>query len=374
MIEECTDPAEIQEGDLVAYIEGIASPQVASHIAACPACAAEVEVLRLTDSILQQALSQMDCLVDDPAPVCNPKIKMAGLSGGGHGRFRPLAGWGQDWRPLAVGLTFIMIILALPASLYLVRQQLPQATPEAVREQRTTAAVTVEEVTAEIMKDVAAKVTHHDRLDLEQDTVDALPSGPVIVEEMVEIVPPRSLRRMIEQEFQGQTDELAVYSPARLDPDGSPRQVISADDQAYAIWTAYQNGQTALYFVRSIDNGRTWSRNVQINRGIDRVYSPNMALDTENNNLYVVWRSGYHANATMYLARSIDNGQSWSKRVRVDGAIGRIFNPNLAVGESGNLYVTWQNREQSNFSIYFIRSRDGGQTWSEKMRVARLGG
>jgi hypothetical protein len=322
---------------------------------------------------MQQALSQMDYLVDEPVPVCHPKTKVAGLSPVTNGRARPLAVWGVGWQPLALGLAFITVMLALPVSFYLVSQQLPQATPEAVREQMATVAVTVEETT-EIIKDVAAKVTHRDRLELEQDIFDTLPSGPVIVEEMVEIVPPRSLRRMIEQEFQGQTDDLAVYSPAKSDPDGPPRQVISADDQAYAIWTAHQNGQTALYFVRSTDNGQTWSKNVQINRGIDRVYSPNMAVDTDNSNLYVVWRSGYHANANMYLARSDDNGQSWSKRVRVDGAIGRIFNPNLAVGDSGNLYVTWQNREQSNFSIYFIRSRDGGQTWSEKMRVARLGG
>lgn len=372
MVEGCIAPAEIKEGDLVAYLEGNASSQVASHVAACSACAAEIQALRLTDSILQRVLSQSDCLVDDQVPVCQLETKMSRLSGDVNGRTGPV-GLGRSWQPFALVLALVMVILALPVSFYVVSRELPQATPEAIREQMATVAVTVEE-TAEIIKDVAAKVTHRDQLKLEHDIADALPTGPVIVEEMVEIVPPRSLRRMIEQEFQGQTDELAVYSPARPDSGDPNRQVINADGQAYAIWTAYQNGQTTLYFVHSTDSGQTWSNNVQINRGVDRVYSPNMAVDTDNKNLYVVWRSGYHANANMFLVRSADNGQSWSNRVRVDGAIGRIFNPNLAVGDSGNLYVTWQNREQSNFSIYFIRSRDGGQTWSEKMRVARLGG
>ncbi len=362
----CIAPAEIQAGDLVAYLEGAASTEVVTHIARCPACAAEVEELRLTDFLLQQALNQADCLVEEPSQQkSGPPTRVS------TGRTW-LTYLDLNWQPVGLALALVVVLLALPLGLYVIRGQLPQATPQAIREQVTTVAVTVEE-TAEIIKEVATKVTRPNNTEVEQNIYD-MPTGRVIVEEMVEIAPPRSLRQKIEREFQGHTEELAVYSAPAGNTATQDRQVVNADGQAYAIWTAYRSGQTELYFVRSTDGGETWSNNVQINRGVDRVYSPSLAVDTANNHLYVVWRSGYRDSANMYLARSVDNGQTWSRRVRVSGAIGHIFNPNLAVDDNGSLYVTWQNREQANFSIYFIQSVDGGETWSDIMRVARVGG
>lgn len=372
MVEGCIAPAEIREGDLLAYLEGAAADRVAAHVAGCQACAAEAVALRLADSLLHRALNQADCLVDQQASVCQPARESTVSRSSQNGRPRP--GYpNRAWQPLGLVLALTLILLVLPLGFYVVNRQLPRATPEGVRESVTSMAVTVEE-TAAIIRKAATKVTRREEPEVEQNILETLPAGPVIVEEMVEIVPPRSLRQKIEKEFQGQTKELSVYSPANSKTSEPERQVIDTEDLTYAIWTAHQNGQTALYFVHSADGGQSWSDNVQINRGVDRVYSPSMAVDTENSNLYVVWRSGYHANANMYLARSVDEGQTWSKRVRVEGAIGRIFKPNLAVDDSGSLYVTWQNREQYNFSIYFIQSKDGGETWSNKMRVARVGG
>ena len=142
----------------------------------------------------------------------------------------------------------------------------------------------------------------------------------------------------------------------------------------YVLWTAEQLGQTVLYFVASPDGGRTWQPHVQIRKGFEKVYSPKVAVDTDNGNLYVVWRSGAHKNANIYLARSTDNGQSWSRRVRGEGAIGRIFNPTLTTDESGGVYISWQDRDRAKINIYFIHSEDGGKTWNEKIRAANIGG
>ncbi|MEW5961841.1 MAG: sialidase family protein [Chloroflexota bacterium] len=372
MVNGCIAPAEIQEGDLVAYLEGAASTEVVTHIARCPACAAEVEALRLTGFLLQQALNQAGCPVEEPPAKGRPRRKSSPASRVSPGRTWS-TGLGLNWQPLGLALALVVVLLALPVGLYVIRHQIPPATPQAIREQVTTVAVTVEE-TAEIIKEVTTQVTQPNAAAVEQNIHDSLPTGRVIIEEMVEIAPPRSLRQKIEREFQGQTEELAVYSAVAGDTAPEDRQVVNAGSQAYAIWTAHRSGQTELYFVRSADGGETWSNNVQINRGVDRVYSPNLAVDTAHNHLYVIWRSGYRASANMYLARSMDNGQTWSTRVRVEGAIGHIFNPNLAVDDNGSLYVTWQNREQANFSIYFIQSGDGGETWSDIMRVARVAG
>jgi anti-sigma factor RsiW len=58
---DCIDPQQIKEGDLVAYLHGDASSQVAEHIARCAACAEQVEQLRVVDARLLDAFYRHTC-------------------------------------------------------------------------------------------------------------------------------------------------------------------------------------------------------------------------------------------------------------------------------------------------------------------------
>lgn len=55
---------ELRDGDLLAYLEGEASPAVARHVAGCARCRAELAGLRAADALLAAALDRAAC----PAP------------------------------------------------------------------------------------------------------------------------------------------------------------------------------------------------------------------------------------------------------------------------------------------------------------------
>lgn len=55
---------DLQEGDLLAYLDGEAPPATARHIATCPRCQAELAGLRAAEALLSAALTRADC----PAP------------------------------------------------------------------------------------------------------------------------------------------------------------------------------------------------------------------------------------------------------------------------------------------------------------------
>jgi len=57
----CIAPEEIREGDLLAFVEGRAIPQVEEHIARCPFCAAEAAALARADRALSTALYRASC-------------------------------------------------------------------------------------------------------------------------------------------------------------------------------------------------------------------------------------------------------------------------------------------------------------------------
>ncbi len=62
MIEDrCINPSEIEEGDLIAYLHGDASSQVAGHVARCAFCAEQVEQLRMIDAQLLAAFYRDAC-------------------------------------------------------------------------------------------------------------------------------------------------------------------------------------------------------------------------------------------------------------------------------------------------------------------------
>jgi anti-sigma factor RsiW len=58
---QCVNPREVEEGDLITYLHGEASPQVAEHIARCPFCSEQVEQLRMVDVQLLAAFYRESC-------------------------------------------------------------------------------------------------------------------------------------------------------------------------------------------------------------------------------------------------------------------------------------------------------------------------
>ncbi len=61
MSDQRSDYPDIQEGDLLAYLEGVAPPEVAARIAASPALSAAAAELRLLDTLMGSALQRSTC-------------------------------------------------------------------------------------------------------------------------------------------------------------------------------------------------------------------------------------------------------------------------------------------------------------------------
>lgn len=74
----CINPDEITEGDLMAFIDGDATPAVAAHLHACTACRQQVAHLRTLHSQLRVVLDRRTC----PAPELLGELAANLLTGG----------------------------------------------------------------------------------------------------------------------------------------------------------------------------------------------------------------------------------------------------------------------------------------------------
>jgi N-acetylneuraminic acid mutarotase len=154
-------------------------------------------------------------------------------------------------------------------------------------------------------------------------------------------------------------------------------------DDVYVAWQDHRNYDPHttgkdIYFSKSTDGGETFGTNVRVSDDNATSWEgiPSMDVDPEGN-IYIVWtdkrnlNEGFHA---VYFSMSSDGGNSFSENLRVSDVIGKNYShcaPSIAVDNEGNINVVWwDDREKSGVrDIYFARSTDGGESFGGNVRV-----
>jgi hypothetical protein len=124
-----------------------------------------------------------------------------------------------------------------------------------------------------------------------------------------------------------------------------------------------------IFFSRSIDDGLTWSQPVNISNPSVYSTSPAIALDSVGN-IDVVWADRTPGNDDIYFSRSTNGGETWSQAVNISNTPGVSQSPVIAVDYAGNIDVTWFDETSRNYDIYFSRSTDDGLTWNQVVNIS----
>jgi hypothetical protein len=124
---------------------------------------------------------------------------------------------------------------------------------------------------------------------------------------------------------------------------------------------------------QSNDGGRTWGapKLIHSSPGDDKQWATgdNNPASPRYGNVYAVWDEG----SQMGFARTTDNGATWKgfKSGGVDQPAGTplpgisdSFAPEINVAADGTVYIVWINGENTGNTIKFVKSMDGGDTFS----------
>jgi hypothetical protein len=154
-----------------------------------------------------------------------------------------------------------------------------------------------------------------------------------------------------------------------------------------AVWTSgYPTTDPAIMFARSTDNGATWSAAAPLHSPstgdgtID--WSPQLTTDSAGN-WVAVWSSGYDTggignDSDILFVRSTDNGATWSAAAPLNSYADVDSNgwdgdsdlfPQLTTDSAGNWVAVWMGSYDTggigvDYDILFARSTDNGATWS----------
>jgi len=135
---------------------------------------------------------------------------------------------------------------------------------------------------------------------------------------------------------------------------------------------------------KSLDGGRTWTKVAPITPGypLGGVYSAPIVAERSGALDVLYWQHPTNPKTLAvspgheYFIRSTDGGNSWSKPVPVGPGAGTIglkewwIDGSLAVDPAGTLYASWDTQNHGRDTAWLAWSTDHGQHWSSPLRVA----
>jgi Neuraminidase (sialidase) len=145
------------------------------------------------------------------------------------------------------------------------------------------------------------------------------------------------------------------------------------------VWSDTTSGEKSpdIFFSRSADGGKTWSKPLDISNTPGISSEPDVAI-TPDGAVHVIWldTSGGDANADVWYAGSADGGKTWSKPLDISNTPKPSLTPAIAAGPDGSINVAWCDISSGEASpdVYFSRSSDGGKTWSTPLDVSNTPG
>ncbi len=145
--------------------------------------------------------------------------------------------------------------------------------------------------------------------------------------------------------------------------------VIDSSGRASVAWMDWRAMNYDIYFSQnSSDN--SWSTSVKVNTDSSAAdqYNPSLAVD-QTGNLYIVWADERNGHSDIYFSYRPVNGQ-WGANVKVNDDIGTTEQrlPTLAIDEAGTVYVVWEDKRNGDSDIYFSQRSSTG-IWTQNQRL-----
>ncbi len=161
----------------------------------------------------------------------------------------------------------------------------------------------------------------------------------------------------------------------------SPVIAARPNGTVYVAWLDWLAGN--ILFARSWDRGVTWGAPVKVNpvagtTAFDEAHVwwlslPSIVADTQGR-IYVAWPDRGTGNLDVLVARSEDEGTSWSFPVRINDDRSRREQRmvSLAVDPDDRLHAAWYDNRTANLNVFYSNSTDGGETWSPNAKVTHF--
>jgi hypothetical protein len=164
-------------------------------------------------------------------------------------------------------------------------------------------------------------------------------------------------------------------------------QIAASENNVYVVWedstiSDLSNYNYDIYIKKSADWGESFAKNSNssatdtttevLNLSNNPGFSNHPQIAAYDEKVHVAWIDDSLGNEEILLARSIDNGTTFSEAINLSNTA-NTNSRNLELSAfDNNVYAVWLDEdEQGNGIILFTASNDGGETFSNPITIAR---
>lgn len=147
---------------------------------------------------------------------------------------------------------------------------------------------------------------------------------------------------------------------------GSFSQAIAVDsnDNIHIVWADYNPGNFEVFYMKSTDEGATWTSSRRLTWNSGSALDPEIALDS-GNNIHVFWADDTPGNYEIYYKKSTNGGVTWVTR-RLTWNAGLSYSPVISLDSSSQIHLIWVDETPGNQEIFYKNSTNGGLDWTAK--------
>jgi hypothetical protein len=159
--------------------------------------------------------------------------------------------------------------------------------------------------------------------------------------------------------------------------ENSPVLLFGPGEKIYTMWEQQEGDSTNVMFANSLDFGATFEKPVRVSDQITPTYSgyPSLAV-APNKTLCAAWldfrdQHDRSDTASIYLSCSIDEGQTFSKNIKVAEGVCPCCRPTIIYGPQGQIMIFWRRVFPGNIRDMVVSiSHDRGNSFAPPVRVA----
>jgi hypothetical protein len=151
----------------------------------------------------------------------------------------------------------------------------------------------------------------------------------------------------------------------------SPRVALDSNEAVNIVWGDSKDGGGKVVFVRSTDQGATFTDPVDVSRSTGLAFDPEIAIDPSDA-INVAWQDGVLGANVIKFSRSTDGGQSFSEPEQVSTGTGNATEAAIATDGQGRISVAWVDESPGHAEAFYARSADNGETFSEPIDVSNF--
>lgn len=151
-----------------------------------------------------------------------------------------------------------------------------------------------------------------------------------------------------------------------------PKIVHTPDRSLFVVWHDSTPPRTRLYLQKIDRDGHPAAPASVITPETQGAFTPSIAVDTKDR-LYVTWAERAEESFEIFY-RAIEPDTSAGPRFNLSANPGKSLVPALATDPCDKVYVAWHDNSAGPFDVYLRVSHDGGQTFQPPVNVSSSSG